>query len=198
VGHKGVKEGRNWDDQYAKQLRNGHGMRSQCGPNNPGPWHSLTTMSQSASTSSASATHFESIFNAALDAYRRQTKQDLVSNSLLPTLQSCDSPDAIINLLRDQIPAFSQSQTSDDRVSKWLIPTVNVLYSFSAALGEGVGLVYTTVSFSRTSVLMSVSQVFSPAKVIFAGIGMLFLVCIFHVSLSQTILTFKSFRPPKM
>ncbi|KAH9028257.1 hypothetical protein EDB84DRAFT_1498792, partial [Lactarius hengduanensis] len=39
----------------------------------------------------------------------------------------------------------------------WLNPTVNVLYAFSAALGEGVGLV------------------FSPAKVIFAGAGVLLL-----------------------
>jgi fungal STAND N-terminal Goodbye domain len=152
-----------------------------------------------ASTStSASASRFESIFNSALDAYRKRTRQDLASNPLLPSLQSCDSPDAIINLLRDQIPAFSQSQTSDDRVSKWLIPTVNVLYSFSAVLGEGVGLVNSLVPFSGTSVLISVPQVFSPAKVIFAGIGVLFLVCIFHVSLSQIMLTSRSLRPPKM
>ena len=36
---------------------------------------------------------------------------------------------------------------------------------------------------------MSVSQVFSPAKVIFAGIGVLFLVRTFHDSPAETILT---------
>jgi hypothetical protein len=155
-------------------------------------------MSQSASAStSTSATRFESIFNSALDAYRKQTKQDLASNPLLCSLQSCDSPDAIINLLRDQIPAFSQSQTSDDQVSTWLIPTVNVLYSFSVALGEGVGLVNT--SFLLWDLC---SDVCFPGiltrKGYFCGhqcalFGLYFL-CIS----SQIILTMGSFRPPKM
>lgn len=62
---------------------------------------------------------------------------------LLPSLQSCDSPEAILAVLREQIPTFSQSQNGgDDRVTKWLTPTVNVLHAFSAAtLGQGVGLV---------------------------------------------------------
>ncbi|KAI9433551.1 hypothetical protein H4582DRAFT_987135, partial [Lactarius indigo] len=49
------------------------------------------------------------------------------------------------------------SRRDDERLTKWLNPTVNVLYAFSATLGEGVGLV------------------FSPARVIFAGIGVLLL-----------------------
>ncbi|KAH8996588.1 hypothetical protein EDB83DRAFT_2534349 [Lactarius deliciosus] len=36
----------------------------------------------------------------------------------------------------------SLGQSIDDKLTKWLIPTVNVLYAFSAALGEGVGLVF--------------------------------------------------------
>ena len=108
-------------------------------------WPSLT-MSQSAS---ASASRFESIFNSALDAYKMRTKQDLPSHPLLPRLQSCDSADAIIALLREQIPAFSQSQSSNDWSSQWLIPTVNVLCAFSTALGEGVGLVNINVSLLR-------------------------------------------------
>ena len=96
-------------------------------------------------SASASSSRFESIFNSALDAYKSRTKQDLSSHPLLPALQSCDSAGAIITVLRRQIPAFSQSQSSDDSLSKWLIPIVNVLYVFSAALGEGVGLVNTTM-----------------------------------------------------
>ncbi|KAH9028023.1 hypothetical protein EDB83DRAFT_2526378 [Lactarius deliciosus] len=38
------------------------------------------------------------------------------------------------------IQQFEQSITSgDDKLTKWLIPTVNVFYAFSAARGEGVG-----------------------------------------------------------
>jgi hypothetical protein len=97
---------------------------------------------------SASASRFESIFTSALDAYKKRTKKDLASHPLLAKLQSCDSADAIITLLREHIPAFSQSQSSEDRFSNCLIPTINVLCAFSAALGEGVGLVNTAVSSS--------------------------------------------------
>ena len=97
-------------------------------------------MSTSPSTST-SQSNFVSIFNAALESYKRKTKKDLASHPLLPTLRSCDSADAILTVLRDQIPAFSESQSDDDGLTKWVAPTVNVLYAFSATLGQGVGLV---------------------------------------------------------
>ncbi|KAH9988610.1 hypothetical protein BJV77DRAFT_732029 [Russula vinacea] len=117
-------------------------------------------MSAGPSTSSSTSTsqsNFVPIFNAALETYKRKTKKDLASHPLLPTLQSCDSPEAILTVLREQIPAFSQSQSGDDALTKWVTPTVNVLYAFSAALGQGVGLA------------------FPPANAIFAGIGVLLL-----------------------
>src|SRR6266852_6013578 len=101
-------------------------------------------MSAEPSTSRATSTsnsNFASIFNAALKSYKRKTKKDLTSHPLLPSLQSCDSPAAILTVLREQIPAFNQSQNGDDRHTKWVSPTVNVLFAFSAAVGQGVGLV---------------------------------------------------------
>jgi hypothetical protein len=94
-----------------------------------------------ATSSSSSPANFDSIFNSALDVYKRRTKQDLTSHPLLPTLQACDSPDAVLEVLREQIPSFSQSRNPDDGLTKWLVPAVNVILGFSAALGEGVGLV---------------------------------------------------------
>ncbi|KAI9432791.1 hypothetical protein H4582DRAFT_1092223 [Lactarius indigo] len=102
-----------------------------------------------------SSTNFETIFGAALEAYNNQTKKDIASHPLAIQLQSCDSPTAILAILRAQVQAFDQSQSADERWTKWLDPTVNVLYAFSATLGEGVGLA------------------FPPAKAIFAGIGVL-------------------------
>jgi hypothetical protein len=99
-----------------------------------------TIMSTVPSTST-SHSNFVSIFNAALETYKRKTKKDLATHPLLPTLQSCDSPGAILTVLREQIPTFSQLQNGDDRLTKWVSPTVNVLYSFSATLGGGIGLV---------------------------------------------------------
>ena len=100
-----------------------------------------TSMSAIPSTSSTSHSDFLSIFNAALENYKNKTKKDISSHPLLAALQSCDSPEAILAVLREQIPAFNQSQNGDDRLTKWVTPTVNVLYSFSATIGGGVGLV---------------------------------------------------------
>jgi hypothetical protein len=94
----------------------------------------------SASTDT-SRSNFVSIFNAALETYKRITKNDLASHPLLPSLQPCDSPEAILTVLREQIPVFSQSQNGDNGLTKWVAPTVNVLYAFSTMLGQGVGLV---------------------------------------------------------
>ena len=95
----------------------------------------------SAPSTSTSHSNFLTIFNAALESYKRKAKKDLTSHPILPHLQTCDSPEAILTVLREQIPAFSQSQNSNDGLTRWVAPTVNVLYSFSAALGNGVGLV---------------------------------------------------------
>ena len=94
-----------------------------------------------APSTSTSHSNFVSIFDAALETYKRKTKRDLASHPLLPSFQSCESSDAVLTVLREQILAFSQSQNGDDRLTKWVAPTVNVLYSFSATLGGGVGLV---------------------------------------------------------
>ena len=92
-------------------------------------------------STSTSHSDFVSIFNAALETYKRNTKKDLASHPLLPNLQSCDSPEAVLTVLREQIPVFRQSQNGDDGLTKWVTPTVNVLYAFSATLGQGVGMV---------------------------------------------------------
>ncbi|KAH9046635.1 hypothetical protein EDB84DRAFT_1674021 [Lactarius hengduanensis] len=101
-------------------------------------------MSQTPITAQVMATpssRFQAIFQAALKSYQKQTKKDLVAHPLASQLRSCDSTSAILAVLQNQ----------------WLIPTVNVLYAFSAAVSEGAGLV------------------FSPAKAIFAGIGVFLL-----------------------
>jgi hypothetical protein len=100
-----------------------------------------STMAQLPSTSSASSTNFESIFSAALKVYNKQTKKDIASHPLATELQSCDSSSAIIAILRTQIQTFDQSQGADEKWTKWLGPTVNVLFAFSATLGNGVGVV---------------------------------------------------------
>ena len=97
-------------------------------------------MSKTPSTAIASS-RFQAIFNAALKSYQKQTKKDLIAHPLASRLQSCDSTSAILAVLQDQVREFDQARSGDERLTKWLIPTINVLYAFSATVSEGVGLV---------------------------------------------------------
>jgi len=88
-------------------------------------------------SSGKSKYQYQDIFDEALEKYKTETKRDLRSHPLLPKLQICKSPDAVLALLRDQIPVIGPSRSTsgdDDRLTQWLNPTVHVLYMFSKAI----------------------------------------------------------------
>ena len=93
------------------------------------------------SSASTSSSNFQSILNAALKAYEKKTKSDLLAHPLAAQLQACKSPGDILAVLQKKVKEFDQSRGANERLSQWLDPTINVLYSFSATLGAGVGLV---------------------------------------------------------
>ena len=146
---------------------------------------------------SQSLSDFRSIFDAALEAYKKKTGKDLTSHPLLAQLTTCNSANAVLEVLRNQIPTFDQPSNKDDKLTKWLNPIVNVLYVFSATLGEGVGLVRLREaqcgSFRGPFQLIIISQAFSPGKAIFAGIGVLLLASL-SIPLRDSILTPDSLR----
>ena len=94
-----------------------------------------------ASSSSPSSPNFQLIINNALDTYKKRTKNDLLAHPLAAKLQSCNTPSAILAILDQQIQGLDHSRSSDDRWTRWLDPTVNVLLALSETLGEGVSLV---------------------------------------------------------
>lgn len=100
-------------------------------------------MSQVAQTLPVAPTpsNFPAIFCASMKEYERKTKKDLLTHPLMAQLHTCDSPADILAVLRTQVQTFEESTRNDDKFTKWLNPTVNVLYAFSATLGAGVGLV---------------------------------------------------------
>ena len=100
-------------------------------------------MSQPPSTTSTStpSSNFQSIFYLALKAYEKKTKKDLLAHPLAAQLQACKSPGDVLAVLQDKVNELDQSRSADERLSQWLNPTINVLYSFSATIGAGVGLV---------------------------------------------------------
>ena len=109
----------------------------------------------------SSSSNFQLIFNTALKAYEKQTKRDFLAHPLASQLQTCDSPGSIIAVLQSQVDDLDQARRSDEKLTKWLSPTVNVLLAFSATLGEGVSLVRLIRDYAlaaTTQVLVSSSR----------------------------------------
>ena len=123
---------------------------------------------------------------------KKKTKKDLLAHPFAAQLQACKSPGDILAILQGKVDELDQSMNADERLSRWLSPTINVLYSFSATIGAGVGLVSaikSTCLYSRSS---PISQVFSPASVIFSGIGVLLQVSVAFGPCVEAILTMTS------
>ena len=55
----------------------------------------------------------------------------------------------MLSVLMDLVRQFEQNRAGDERLRTWLDSTVNVLFAFSATLGEGVGLVIHKITISR-------------------------------------------------
>jgi hypothetical protein len=98
-------------------------------------------MPQTPTTASSSSSNFQLMINNALNKYKQRTKNDLREHPLAAQLQSCNSPSAILVVLQEQVQGLDPSRSTDERWTKWLDPTVNVLYTFSSVLGSGVSLV---------------------------------------------------------
>ena len=98
----------------------------------------LSSMSQDKATTVSSPFNFQSIIDNALDKYKKRTKNDLITHPLAAQLQSCNSPTAILAVLQKLV---QDSSSGDERWSKWLDPTVNVIYALSSTVAAGVGLV---------------------------------------------------------
>jgi hypothetical protein len=97
-------------------------------------------MSQTPSPAN-SYSNYRSIFETALEAYKRKTGKDLTSDPLLRRLETCQSPDDILVILRERISGFDHPSNNNDGLTKCLNPTVDVLYTFSTIIGASPGLV---------------------------------------------------------
>ena len=101
----------------------------------------LTLMSHTQSAA-ASSYNFQLIINNALKIYEKRTKMDLLAHPLAAQLQTCGTPAAILAILQEQVQGLDKSQSGDEQWSKWLDPTVSVLFAFSSTIGAGVSLVF--------------------------------------------------------
>ena len=111
-------------------------------------------MSASSRTASPSPDNFTTIFNSALSEYQRVTGKRLETHPFASQLVSWHSPEAVSEILRTHVQVLSRSRKDDEKLMKWLRPTVNILFAFSSMLAEGVGLVsHLRVVLSRMIIL---------------------------------------------
>ena len=91
--------------------------------------------------------NFKSILDPALSHaltdYKKKTGQDLLDHPLATQVQLCDSVDAIKAIFQDQAEAFQQFKDGDQRLMKWIIPVVDILYKCSTGpLGDAASTVF--------------------------------------------------------
>ncbi|KAI9431772.1 hypothetical protein H4582DRAFT_1216018 [Lactarius indigo] len=105
---------------------------------------------------SSSTPNLHPIFEKALEEYEKKTKKKISTHPLAEEIQGCGSIEVILTVLQGKANELDQSQSSDERFTKWLTPTVNVLNVLSSTLGEGVGTVFppTKIIFSAMSILL--------------------------------------------
>jgi len=89
------------------------------------------------------ASRFRTLFDIALEDYRKQTGTKLVDHPFYGELITCDSIESISDVLQTQAQAFLEFRGKDGKVMKSLKGVVHVLYSLSSStvLGETIGLV---------------------------------------------------------
>jgi hypothetical protein len=90
---------------------------------------------------SRSNDNFSAIFQAALSEYETVTGKSLHAHPFATQLDNCDNPQIVLSVLRAHVEASSEFRKRDEILMRWLDPIVHILFTFSATLGEGIGLV---------------------------------------------------------
>lgn len=156
----------------------GLGFRSVFGFDYSGylTYTSMGTSSSNLQPSSSHTPNFQPVFERALKGYKKKTGKDLTAHPLAAEIKGCASPQAILAVLEGKANELQQFQGSDERLTKWLNPTVNILGALSATLGQGAGLVSYETNFATGLCLTLNFKVFPPTTIIFSGIGILLVV----------------------
>ena len=89
----------------------------------------------------ASSSNFQSILDAALSDYAKQTGINLATHPSAQILQNCNSADAILDLLGDKANQFQAYRDGNRKLIDSLKPVVRVLHAVSAVLGEAAAMV---------------------------------------------------------
>src|SRR6266850_415761 len=71
------------------------------------------------------------ILDTAVNEYRKKTKIDLLLHPLSAKFDDCDSPNSVLTVLQRQVLGVDPPQSSDedDVFTRWLYPTVKVIFT---------------------------------------------------------------------
>jgi hypothetical protein len=88
------------------------------------------------SSTTTSSSNFQSIFDAALSNYAKQTGIDLATHPSAQTIQNCNSADAILDLLQGKANQFQEYRDGNRKLINCLKPVVQVLHTVSGIISE--------------------------------------------------------------
>ena len=105
----------------------------------------------SSTLNTTTSSNFSALFDAALAKYTRLTGRELRDHPLAHLIDRCESPDAILAIFQEQSRAFDQFRNGDPKLTKWLVPLVNGLYTIStnAIINAGANLVSHPIAVSN-------------------------------------------------
>ncbi|KAH9007447.1 hypothetical protein EDB84DRAFT_219794 [Lactarius hengduanensis] len=126
-------------------------------PSNELPFTVFMSLS---SRTPASSSQFKLILDAALGEFEQKTGKDLLDDWLAKELHSCDSVEAVLDIIQVQAEEFDKFKNGSSKLMKWIGSSVHVLFTISAALGDGVGVVVpsTKAVFTGIGVLLAAAK----------------------------------------
>jgi hypothetical protein len=93
------------------------------------------------SSTTTTSANFQSILDAALHSYAKQTGIDLIKHPSADKLQNCRSPDDVLQILLERESVFKDHRDQYRNLFDSLRPVVHVVHAVSSILGKVAGLV---------------------------------------------------------
>ena len=90
--------------------------------------------------------NFQSILDA-VNKYAEDTGINLKENPIADKIKGCDSPDAVLLLLQENVKAFKDYRDKNRKFIDCVSPVVQFVHAFSGILGGAAGLVSHEHSF---------------------------------------------------
>jgi hypothetical protein len=135
------------------------------------------------SSTTTSTAKFQSILDAALESYVKQTGIELTKHPSADNLQNCHSPEDVIQLLLERETAFKNYRDKYRKLIDCFRPIVQVVHAFSGIVGDSDLVSFWPGIFTIRLYPFATQQVpFKPTKAIFISVNVLLSVCLLFLN----------------